>query len=243
MKKLLTIGFCFFLGQFIHAQVNGEIVYNETITLAIAGMDEQMASMLPSSQSLKKELSFKNGKTLYQNMKGEELEDVEMESEDGSFKIKMISDDTEDILYKDIAAKKSVHQKGLMGKSFVVSDELVKHKWKITNEKIKYLDYECQKAVIEEEGNFVVAWFTSEIPAQIGPAMYHGLPGAILMISVNEGKREFKALEITLDEMEDLKIPSKGKKVSEEEYQKIQAEKLKEMQEMHGSKTIQIGNK
>ena len=242
MKNLLAIVVCLFLCQFLSAQGDGKIVYNETIKLSFEGMDEKMATMLPSSQSLKKELLFKDGKSLYQNVKGEALENLEMESEDGSFKIEMISDDTEDILYKNLTEKKTVHQKGLMGKSFVVSNELKKHKWKITNEKIKYLDYECQKAVIEEEGKFVVAWFTSEIPVQMGPGMYHGLPGAILMISVNDGKQELKAIAVELGEIDDLKKPSKGKKVTEDEYLKILEEKIKEMREMHGSETIEIRN-
>jgi len=242
MKNLLTITCCFFLFQILSAQEDIKIVYDETIKLEFEGMDEKMVSMLPTSQSLKKELLHKNGMTIYQNMKGEAVEDLEMESDDGSFKIQFVSDDIEDILFKNLNEKSLVHQKGIMGKSFVVTNDLPKLKWKITNEKIKYLDYECQKAVIEDEDKFVVAWFTSQIPMQMGPAMYHGLPGTILMVSVNDGKKEIKALSVEKIDLPKLEEPSKGKKVSEEKYQKIQEEKMKEMQEMHGAETIEIRN-
>jgi GLPGLI family protein len=242
MKYLLSLLILPVSFSFVFAQVEGRIVYNETVKIEIEGLTSEMADMIPTTQSVKKDLLFKGHETVYQNVKGEELEDLEMESEDGSFKIKMMRDDVEDILYKNLKEKKTIHQKGLMGKTFVVSDDLNKNKWKITNEKIKYLDYECQKAVIEEDDKFVVAWFTSQIPAQIGPGKYHGLPGAILMISVDDGKREIKALSIDMNEVDPnlLKAPNDGKKVTEAEYQRIQDEKMKEMEERYGSRTVKI---
>lgn len=246
MKQLTLIIINIFLVNLLTAQVGGKITYKETIKLDIQfeGMDENMKAMLPESQSITKELLFKDGISVYQNKKGEAMEDLEMESDDGSFKIKIATDDTEDILYQNTKTKEKVHQRGMMGKSFVVSDKLPKHKWKITAEKIKYLGYECQKAVIEEEDRFVVAWFTSQIPAQVGPGSYHGLPGAILLVSVNEGEREIKALSVDLSTVDEkmLIAPKKGKKVSEEEFTRIQEEKQKEMEEMSGGRHIRIRN-
>lgn len=246
MKNILTFLLSLVFSQFLPAQIQGKITYKETVKLDIQfeGMDDAMKAMLPESQSLKKELLFSGSESVYQNIKGEEKEDLEMESDDGSFKIKMISDNTEDILYKNLNEKQKVHQKGMMGKSFVVSDELTKHKWKITNEKIKYLDYECQKAVIEEGDKFIVAWFTSQIPAQFGPGAYHGLPGAILMLSIDEGKVEIQALSVDLELADEnlVKAPHDGKKVNQQEYEKIKVEKEAEMREMYGDGQIKIRN-
>ncbi len=244
MKIIISTLLCTFLFQFINAQTEGTIVYKETVKLDIQfeGMDESMKAMLPKSQSVTKVLTFKGKESLYQNKKGEELENINMASDDGSFQIKIMRDDTEDILYKNLKEKTKIHQKGMMGKSFVVKDELPKHKWKITNEKIKFLDYECQKAVIEEEGKFVVAWFTSQIPVQVGPGSYHGLPGAILLISINEGETEVAALGVDFNALnpDDMKAPSDGKEVTEEEFEKIRIEKEKEMEETYGGKRMKI---
>ena len=244
MKYLLALTFTFLLLQFASAQSEGKITYNETIKLDIQfeGMDEAMKAMLPESQSFKKELLFKGKESIFQMMKGEGPENLDMASDDGSFRIKMVSDDTEDILYLNSKEKKKVHQRGMMGKSFVVSDDMTKLKWKITAEKVKYLGYECQKAVIEEEDNFVIAWFSSQIPVQVGPDMYHGLPGAILMVSVNDGEREFKALDVNLEPLEKnaISLPKNGKKVNEAEYEKIRIEKEKETEEMYGGKGKRI---
>jgi GLPGLI family protein len=206
------------------------------LDIQIEGMNEEMLSMIPKSQSIQKELLFNKNESVFQNLKGEVVEDLDISSDDGSFQIKfMMDDDVEDILYKDQKSKSVVHQKGIMGKAFVVNEDLEKIKWKITNEKVMYLDYECQKAVLENENEFVVAWFTSQIPFQVGPSSYHGLPGAILMVSIDDGKVEFKANNVEFKDLgkDAIAKPSKGKKVSAEEYETIQKEKEEEIFKMH----------
>ena len=228
-----------FLTFSLIAQTEGKISYAQTVKLdiQIEGLDEAMLEMIPKSQTINKELLFKKDISVFQNQSGESAEDIDLSSDDGSFQIKIMTDDTEDILYKSMKDKSQIHQKGIMGKSFIVEEKLPKQKWKITTEKVKYLDYECQKAVIEEEGNFVVAWFTSQLPVQAGPGSFHGLPGAILMVSVNDGESEYKATKVDFTVLGDdaIKIPDEGKKVTQEEFEKIVKEKEAEMQEMHGS--------
>ena len=242
MKKLIICLLATCSSLYLLAQTEGKIVYQESIKfeLDFEGLDESMREMIPESQSVDRELLFSETESLYQNKKGEAMEGVDLASDDGSMQIKIVVDNTEDILYKSFASSEKVHQRGLMGKSFVVKDQLAKHKWKITTEKVKYLDYECQKAVIENEDDFIVAWFTPQIPLQIGPAGLHGLPGAILMANYNDGEREIKAQEVDFYTLakNDIQIPKDGKKVNEEEFEQIRLEKEKEMQMMGGSRVI-----
>lgn len=239
MKHLIVLALAFILIIQLNAQQEGKIIYKETIKLDVEfdGMDESMKAMIPKSQSIDKELLFTKSESLFQNKKGESREDLNLSSDDGSFQIKIQTDDTENILYKSFTKKQQIHQKGIMGKSFVVKDQLTKNQWKITNEKIKYLDYECQKAVIENEDNFIVAWFTTEIPVQAGPAGLHGLPGAILMATYNDGERELKAQNIEFIKLDSgaISIPKNGIKVTEAEFKKIREEKDKEMEAMYGN--------
>ena len=186
MKNLIALILVSSYFMSLTAQVEGTIQYQETvkIDIDIEGLPEAMKDMIPTSQSMSKELIFDKSNTVYKTKKGDSPEDINMESDDGKMTIKIMQDDSEEILYISLKDRKVIHQQGIMGKSFIVESELEKYNWKLSTEKIKYLDYECQKATIEEDGQFVVAWYTSQIPAQIGPSGYSGLPGAILMLSL-----------------------------------------------------------
>ena len=217
------------------------ITYTKTKKLDINfdGMDEQMKKMIPQSESLEMELTFIKEQSLFQNKKGESLEDLDMESDDGSMKITFIREDqVENILHKNLDRNIRTHQKGIMGKPFLIVDDLKNLQWKITSEKVKYLGYECQKAVIENEDEFVVAWYTPSIPVQHGPSSYYGLPGLILMLSINDGDTEFKANAVELMELGELQVkaPNKGKKVNQVQYDKIETDKINELKEMYSKK-------
>ncbi len=252
MKNFTILVIALVLSSTIEAQSVSVIEYQETMKLDLTEMSEQlqvlpkaMLDMIPKSQSFEKELLFDSNKSIYRTKKGAKPEDMNMESGGGSIMIKFHQDDTEDILYTSLEENMTIHQKGIMGKSFIVSDEVKKKEWKLTNEKIKYLDYECQKAVIETEDGLVVAWYTSQIPTQSGPAKYNGLPGAILMLSIDDGALEIKATKVSINSMDSaaLTAPSDGKKVSQKEFDKINEEKMKEQKEMYGNgNLLKIGN-
>ncbi|MEL6987731.1 MAG: GLPGLI family protein, partial [Bacteroidota bacterium] len=202
-----------------------------------------MAGMFPESTSMNKELLFNADKSVYIDAKGNESTDQEYTNDDGTFQIVIKMNEDEEIYYSDYSSKEQIHQTGFMGKSFIISDELKKPKWKMTGEKIKYMGYECLKAEMivpaeeeDEEDKLVVAWFTPAIKAQVGPRSYHSLPGAILMLSIDGDKHEIKATEVNFDIDPSDKIvkPKKGKKVTQDEYIKIVEEKTKEMMELNG---------
>ncbi len=80
----------------------------------------------------------------------------------------------------------------------------------------------------------VTAWYTPQIPVSQGPGEYHGLPGLIL--EVNSDRTTILCSKIVLnpDEKEEIKTPSKGKEVTQEEYNEIMKKKMEEMREMYG---------
>lgn len=80
----------------------------------------------------------------------------------------------------------------------------------------------------------ITAWYTPQIPVNLGPGDYWGLPGLIL--EVNSGRTTIlcSKIEINPTDKVEIKAPSKGKVVSKEEYTEIVKEKTKEMQEMYG---------
>lgn len=257
MKQGIIIVVFVLLTGMINAQTSGLIKYKETNKMDLsqlsdlpAGLD--LSKILPESTSLSKELYFNGKQAVYVESKNSESQNVDYESDDGSIKMEFdFGGGHEEIYYTDLVIKKITHQTGFMDKEFIIETPIEKSKWKLTGEKIKYLDYECHKAemVIPAEGKggeerTVVAWFAPEIPVQHGPSGFNQLPGVILMVSVDGDKHEIKAtsIDLAIDPSENIKLPKKGKKVTEEEFKNIITEKEKEMKEMYGGKAIIISN-
>jgi GLPGLI family protein len=77
----------------------------------------------------------------------------------------------------------------------------------------------------------ITAWYTMDIPVAQGPAHYWGLPG--LIMEVSDDRTVLLCSKIVLNPAEKLEIkaPSKGKKVSQAEFDQIMKDKVKEMSE------------
>ncbi len=138
---------------------------------------------------------------------------------------------------------------------FQVSGALNKIRWKVDPTQTRpILGYECMMATATEteqrtipvwnEGgsmtlkdtvvvNEITAWFTDAISSGAGPDKYFGLPGMILALDVNNGVTTYVATSVepkVLSE-EELKINTKGKKMTPEQLEKLkkehQAEQMK----------------
>ncbi|WP_117879690.1 GLPGLI family protein [Aureibaculum luteum] len=77
----------------------------------------------------------------------------------------------------------------------------------------------------------VTAWYTMQIPVNQGPGKFWGLPGLILEIHEGNTSILCTKIEISSENSETIKTPSKGKKVSQDEYDKLAKEKMEEMRE------------
>ena len=78
----------------------------------------------------------------------------------------------------------------------------------------------------------VTAWYTPQIPVSNGPGEYWGLPGLIL--EINSGRTTVLCTEIVINpsEKEEIKAPTKGKKIKREDYTTTVKKKMEEMREM-----------
>lgn len=94
-----------------------------------------------------------------------------------------------------------------------------------TKVKDPFEDFEVPKEVL------VTAWFTPQIPIKNGPGEYAGLPGLILELNIDRTTILCSKIVINPKETETIVLPSKGKEVSREEYNKIVKEKTDEMRE------------
>ncbi|MGB5981195.1 MAG: GLPGLI family protein [Nonlabens sp.] len=161
--------------------------------------------------------------------------------------------------YKNLEKGIFKREDNIMGKEFLIVDDLEKFEWKITGESRMIGNYTAIKAVLIEkpsedeeaekeeetdeeetstgilsvikvEKKETVAWFTPQIPISNGPGKYHGLPGLIL--ELNEGNTVILCTKVEINP-EKFKIdePKTGKKIKLEKFNKLQKKKQEEQME------------
>ena len=227
MKRLLFF-YTLLLPLFALAQPAGRIIYEEKFNLHKGlGPDQEMErNMIPEFQISKSQLLYDGQAALYSPY--EEAEDINAEPEEGmNIQIRRASNS----IYFDYASDKQVEQRDFIGKLFIIESPIEKPEWKIMPEQKSILGYACQKATYTNKDEQVVeAWFAPAIPASIGPAIYQSLPGAVLMVNVDDGLRLYQALSVELDgEKPMVEAPTKGKQISKEDYDKMVEERVREM--------------
>lgn len=89
----------------------------------------------------------------------------------------------------------------------------------------------------------VTAWYTMQIPVNQGPGEYWGLPGLILEVSADRTTILCSKIVLNPAEKEEIKVPSKGKEVTREEYSNTVTKKMEEMREMYGGRGGRGGNR
>lgn len=75
----------------------------------------------------------------------------------------------------------------------------------------------------------VIAWYTPEIPINQGPGAYWGLPGLILEIQEGNTSLLCNKIILNIKEVDRIKAPSNGKKVTQKEFDEIAKKKINQM--------------
>lgn len=217
--------------------LSGSVIYEQIMKLNIQldGDATQFANALPKERKSEKVLYFTEDAALYENHQSEDTEESMDMGNGAQVMIRMAEPDNK--TYTDLNRGIQIEQKEFMSRMFLVETELPKGQWKLTGEQKMILEYPCQQAIAEEEGKEVIAWFTPSISVSAGPASYGNLPGLVLEVIMNEGDHVISAKSVELKELDKalLKKPSKGKKMTPEEYDAIVEAKLEEMGVEHGA--------
>jgi len=83
--------------------------------------------------------------------------------------------------------------------------------WTILPDEAEFLDYSCQKAILQFRGRNYEAWFTTQIPINDGPWKFFGLPGLILKVNDTEGQFIFECIGLEyLDVPYAIEIPKRA---------------------------------
>ena len=87
----------------------------------------------------------------------------------------------------------------------------------------------------------ITAWYTPEIPVSQGPEGYWGLPGLIL--EVNDGKTITLCSKVIMNSKDrvDIKASTKGKVISQKDYDETVIKKMQEFREMNQGRGANSG--
>lgn len=242
MKTLFVSLFSLLLIHQSFAQnKEGTIHYKETIQLAIdleqlENLPEAIKAQLPTEKSSETVLRFHPKASLYTNAPKDKNEAVEYKSGDGGIQMQIKLENTDRTYFYDVSKRKSTESQEFFGKKFLIENTKPR-KWKIGNETKEILSYTCKKATTtSDKGELVEVWFTSEIPVEVGPSTFHGLPGAILSVRKEKENYELVATKVAFEKIDRTVIvaPTKGKKVKAAQFKEIVVAKQKEMIEEYG---------
>lgn len=266
MKKMILT---FSMGLLIVAvhgqQTQGRIVYERTVQLKMdfQGMGDEAGHAMPTSHKEKLEVLFGNNQSLRRAVE-EDAPDEMAEGPGGGMHIRMDVAGDKDIIYNNFSTGQSVEQREFGPKNYIITDSIPHLHWKLTGETTTILNYPCQQAITQRigkrrEGSMengemksrevadtanIIAWFTPTIPVPAGPELQGQLPGLILGLDVHDGRVVYKAIEVAPQtELSAIKAPSRGKKVTANEFEAEREKMIAEMQKNAGKgrNMIRIG--
>ena len=250
MKKNSFVFISIFFSLSIFAQQKeGKVIYQRTMQMQIQINDnDHLQQMMPKSRTDKFELSFGNNQSVWKHIDEDENTD---EMNTNGMQIRMMAPGQNDIIFYDFGAAKKTEQRDMMDKKFIITDSIRKLNWKLTGETQTILGHVCQQAIAQRTGKRtqmnmdngkmerkeindttnIVAWFTSDIPVPAGPEVQGQLPGLILALDMNNGRMVYRALELSPKvDVATIKEPTKGKKVTPDEFTKEREKMMQEMQ-------------
>jgi len=229
MKKNITIMILSFLAFSLYAQednkedkTSGTVIYEETLKLDIQinGISDDMANSLPKESKNKKILYFNEDMALYDDYKEENSSmDEAMDQSDAGMSFAIYQ--PENKIYTDLDKNMDVMYREFMTRYFIIERERKNYDIKLTGNQKEILGYPCLEAIVDTDRGKQSVWFTSEIPISIGPNGLNGLPGLILEIGSEPDQIHLLATSVEFNEpdKELFKIPKKGKKLTEEEFE------------------------
>lgn len=243
MKKLVILFFVLVNGSLFGQQSSTiRVDYMESISLnnrfnLDSSISLDLKGLLPDKLDLYNQLYVQGSKGIYGTdvlkMEEQQAEQKKRNEAEGGAVFIDLGGAPENYQYTDLDKQSVIEQRDFMGKMFLIEGKVTPIIWKMTGNKKTILGYEVLEATAVVDGENVTAWFAPSIKAEIGPSGLHSLPGLILEVQYINDQRTITAVKIDLNEKDSSKVkaPSKGKKVTEEQFDKMVEEKTKEMEQ------------
>lgn len=204
---------------------------------------EQYRDMIPKGHTMYKDLHFNKEESLYKESEVLKVEETENPFERGGRRggprggmRKQMGGDA--LLYANLKEGKTVTSQDFMDKTFLILSDIEEKDWIMDGETAMIMDLPCMKAsTMGDDSTEITAWFTPQIPVSVGPQLVTGLPGAVLKMEFKQRRADvtITAKEFNKDDpSEKIVEPTKGKEVTEEEFNSMVKEKMEEMKKLYG---------
>ena len=261
MRKIFFVTGTLLLTCLIQAQQKeGKVIYQRSTQMQfrMPGMNDDVAR----TRTDKMELLFGNNQSLLKRIEeNEDKQDVLGAGE--GVRIQMINAGNDDVTYYNFDEKKRVESRELFDRTFIIEDSIRRLHWKLNEETKNILGYMCKKATTQQIGQRtimemingqperkqqpdtmnIVAWYTEAIPVSAGPQYQGQLPGLILELNINNGRTEYKALEVLpKGDIASIKAPKGKKKYTTDEFEKERDKLMEEMRQNGGGGRVIFRN-
>ncbi|ALU74225.1 GLPGLI family protein [Tenacibaculum finnmarkense] len=100
-------------------------------------------------------------------------------------------------IFKELKDNSLTIQSKIYKKNYEYKEKISNLSWKLVNDNKTILNYKVKKAVVNYGGRKWIAWYTEEIPINLGPYVFGNLPGLIL--ELYDDKKNFHFIAIGID--------------------------------------------
>jgi GLPGLI family protein len=233
------------LSSIAQVDLSGRVEYQKKVKFELKGMEnmpEEMQNMMPSDRKTNHELLFSPEASLFQNAKNVDNNVNVSGDMGGGNQVQIEIREPESYVYFEYSKNELVEETEFMTRRFLITTPTDTTKWQITGSQREILGHKCIEAKLVDSKDGLTAWFTPEIAIPTGPDSFTGLPGLILALETESKDMIIEATKIEMGNIDrkDIKKPKKGKKVTNKEFEKIRAEKMKEMEEATGGNLMII---
>lgn len=231
--KVYLILLCCAWSYLAMAQFSGAIIYEDKRNLHanIPEDREEMKEWIPEFRTVQRQLIFDEDEAIYKHYVDPNAQEEVDLSPQARWRYRGGSDKGNNILYQNYENYERVEQREFLGKKFLITGDPKTYEWKLTGKSKNVGDYTAFEATYADTSETISAWFVPEIAVPLGPGEFGQLPGLILHVDINNGIHTITAQSIDLKEIEQANLvkPTKGKKISPEDFEVMMKEKLKEM--------------
>ena len=255
MKKIFTG--VLFLGLALAStaqQKEGKVTYERSSQMQIS-INGAGTEPITHNRTDRFELNFANNQMSWQQLPDDIQQNAGTLEGSGGIVIRNLAGGSDDLVFVDFNKERKVEAREFFDKKFLISDSIRRGHWKLSDETKTILGLPCRKATTErvskrmsvqmENGKMerkevndtseVIAWFTLSIPVPAGPDLQGQLPGLVLELEMNKGKTVYRAVEIKEKaDKGSIKEPTKGKKVTPDEFATERTKMLEQMQQNNG---------
>ena len=214
------------VAQLMEGAITYEIKINTHRTLPPER--QEMKDMIPEFRTFTHQLLFNSTESLYKP-----LEEEEDDFDGGDHRMQMKFKTPKNEVYVNHTSSKRILLQEFMGKDFLIEDSLRITPWKFGSELREVSGYPCRMARYynEDRKQNITAWYTDKLRPFLGPEIFNTLPGAVLLVDINNAERVITAVKIESRPLRknELRVPERGTKVTEKEFKKFVEEQTERM--------------